>query len=146
MARKPTGNPVGPPKKHIAWEQFENFCSLQCTQSEMADMMHIDADTLRSRVKEHYGDDYSVIYKRLSSPGKCSLRRYQFLQAKKNCTMAIWLGKNWLDQKDSDKNDRTPPNDQYLSDLHELLKQNKELKDKLESLQQAADGIKPKAN
>lgn len=32
--------------------------------------------------------------------GKASLRRYQFKMAEKNPTMAIWLGKNWIDQSD----------------------------------------------
>ncbi len=101
MARKPTGKPAGRPIKPVDWTLFEDLCSLQCTQEEMADVMHCDQDTLRAKVKKNYGEDYSVIYKRFSSPGKISLRRYQFRQAERNATMSIWLGKQWLDQKDT---------------------------------------------
>ena len=33
--------------------------------------------------------------------GKIALRRYQLQQAEKNPTMAIWLGKQYLGQRDS---------------------------------------------
>ena len=35
--------------------------------------------------------------------GKVSLRRMQFLQARKSAAMAIWLGKQYLGQRDHDK-------------------------------------------
>jgi hypothetical protein len=63
-------------------------------------MFHINHETLTSRIKENYGEDYSQIYKRFSESGKCSLRRNQFVISKKNAGMAIWLGKVWLGQKD----------------------------------------------
>lgn len=103
MARKPTGNPVGRPQKEINWEEFEKLCELQCTQSEIAGFLKIHPETLSNRVGEHYGEDYSSIYKRYSEGGKCSLRRHQFLLSKKNSSMAIWLGKQWLGQKDISK-------------------------------------------
>jgi hypothetical protein len=43
---------------------------------------------------------FSDVYKKFSADGKKSLRRYQFELAEKNPTMAIWLGKNLLGQKD----------------------------------------------
>ena len=101
MARKPNGEPVGAPPKPINWEQFEQLCGLQCTQSEIASMLKVHANTLSDRTKEQYGEDYSTVYKRLSEGGKCSLRRNQFVLSKKSATMAIWLGKQWLDQKDN---------------------------------------------
>lgn len=101
MARKPTGKPVGRPEKPIDWSIFEELCSLQCTQQEMANVFHVDTETLQLRVEKQYGDKYPVIYKRYSDGGKCSLRRYQFKQAQTNATMAIWLGKQYLDQKEN---------------------------------------------
>lgn len=101
MARKPTGNPAGRPEKEIDWKQFEELCALQCIQDEIANILKVCGPTLAIKVKEYYGEDYLTIYKRYSDSGKCSLRRYQFVQSKKSATMAIWLGKNWLGQKDS---------------------------------------------
>lgn len=100
MARKPTGKPAGRPKKPIDWVQFEQLCALQCTQSEIASILCVNHETLSDRTKEHYGEDYSSVYKRCSESGKCSLRRNQFVISKKNASMAIWLGKIWLGQKD----------------------------------------------
>jgi hypothetical protein len=100
MARKPTGNPVGPPPKKVDWTLFEQLCAVQCTQTEIASMLKISVESLRSKSKANYGEEYCVIYKRYSETGKCSLRRNQFVMSAKNATMAIWLGKQWLGQKD----------------------------------------------
>ena len=42
-----------------------------------------------------------------SAPGKVSLRRFQYELARSNATMAIWLGKQWLGQKDLQVVDQT---------------------------------------
>jgi hypothetical protein len=101
MARKPTGKPVGPPEKIINWELFEQLCALQCTQSEICSMLKVNEDTLRKGCKDTFGEDYSALYKRNSECGKISVRRYQFVQAKTKPNMAIWLGKQWLGQKEN---------------------------------------------
>ena len=101
MARKPTGKPVGPPEKEINWELFEQLCALQCTQSEICSMLKVNEDTIRKKCKEKFGEDYSALYKRNSECGKISVRRYQFVQAKTKPNMAIWLGKQWLGQKEN---------------------------------------------
>jgi hypothetical protein len=120
MARKPTGNPIGPPPKEIDWKLFEQLCSFQCTQSEIASCLKIHIDTLRDRCAEQYGEEYSNVYKKYSEEGKCSLRRYQFVQAKTKPNMAIWLGKQWLSQKDT-FDAVAPSNDKMLGDiLHEV--------------------------
>jgi hypothetical protein len=95
-------HPGGRPRKEIDWEVFEKLCSMQCTQVEMASVLKVHIDTLRDRAEEYYGDSYSNIYAKYSSPGKASLRSAQFRLAQKNATMAIWLGKIWLGQRDND--------------------------------------------
>jgi hypothetical protein len=61
----------------------------------------VHVDTLRNKAKAHYEEeDFSTIYKKYTENGKSSLRRHQFLLSKKNAAMAIWLGKQWLGQKD----------------------------------------------
>jgi len=93
-------NPDGRPKKEIDWVQFEQLCGLKCTQSEIASMLRINVDTLCDRARERYEEDYSEVYKKYAESGNCSLRRNQFVLSKKNATMAIFLGKQWLGQRD----------------------------------------------
>ena len=124
MARKPTGNPTGRPQCEIDWKLFEDLCGLLCTQSEIASTLGVHNDTLRDRVLEEYGEDYSSTYKKYCETGKCSLRRNQVVLSKKNASMAIWLGKQWLGQKDHDDDDRRSksPNDELLDTQKQLIK------------------------
>jgi hypothetical protein len=102
LARKPTGNPTGRPEKEIDWNMFEQLCHIQCTQTEIASFFKIHHDTLADRVVKQYGDTYSSIYKRYADGGKMSLRRMQLKLAQKNAAMAIWLGKQYLGQRDKE--------------------------------------------
>lgn len=112
---------AGPPEKPIDWEQFEKLCGLQCTQSEIASMFKVDEDTIRDRVSKHYKEDYSVIYKRYSESGKCSLRRNQFKLTENNASMGIWLGKQWLDQKDTTEVSVSPETGKQFVDVMKQL-------------------------
>jgi hypothetical protein len=91
---------AGRPRKPIDWKLFEQLCHIQCTHSEIASFFHIVVDTLYDRAEEEYEDKFSSIYKRFSEGGKSSLRRNQFRMSEKNCSMAIWLGKQYLGQRD----------------------------------------------
>ena len=106
MGRKPTGNPVGPPVKEVDWTLFEQLCEVMCTQSEIASMLKVEPETLIKKIQQHYGTNYSETYKRFSESGKCSLRRNQFVHSETNTSMAIWLGKNWLNQVDKSDAER----------------------------------------
>lgn len=101
MARKPTGNPNGRPKKQIDNEQFKKLCELQCTKEEIAGFFDCGESKIESYCKEVYGETFQGIYKKLSATGKMCLRRYQFELAKHSATMAIFLGKQLLGQKDN---------------------------------------------
>jgi rhamnose utilization protein RhaD (predicted bifunctional aldolase and dehydrogenase) len=94
-------NPEGRPRKEIDWEQFQLLCELHCTQAEMAGIFRLHDDQFKIRVEEHYKEDYSEVYKRYSSNGKCSLRRKQVALSETNAAMAIWLGKQLLGQKEN---------------------------------------------
>lgn len=100
MARKPTGNPNGRPKKQIMPEQFEALCKIQCTEEEICSVLGIDEQTLINWCKETYGVTFSKIFKEKKLGGKASLRRMQWKLAEKNSTMSIWLGKQYLGQTD----------------------------------------------
>lgn len=94
-------NPEGRPRQEINWNLFEECCHLLCTQDEITALMKISDDQLRRRVEEHYKEDYATVYKRFSAGGKKSLRRHQYALSETNATMAIWLGKQLLGQKDN---------------------------------------------
>lgn len=99
--RGPKKGEGGRPKINIDFNEFEKLCGLQCTLVEIADWFKTTEDTIEARVKEHYGGKtFSEIYKKHSSKGKMSLRRNQFKLSQKNAAMAIWLGKQYLGQKD----------------------------------------------
>lgn len=92
---------MGRPKKEIDPEQFEKLCGLQCTLSEIACYFHCSEDTVERWCKRQYGITFADAYKKHSGSGKISLRRAQFRLAEKSAAMAIWLGKQYLNQRDS---------------------------------------------
>ena len=94
-------NKGGRPRKEIDQTEAERLCGIGCTQEEVADWFGVSADTVNVRVKEWGFDSFPDFYKRHFAKGKASLRREQFkLALKGNCTMLIWLGKQYLDQSD----------------------------------------------
>lgn len=88
------------PRKQIDQKQFENLCGLQCTREEICDWFEISDKTLDKWCNETYGYSFSVVFAQKRGKGKISLRRAQFRLAEKNATMAIWLGKQFLGQRD----------------------------------------------
>jgi len=88
------------PRVEINWVDFDKLCALQCTQVEIAEWFDCSIDTIARAVKREHKEGFAEYYKKKSSKGKISLRRYQWEMAKKNTTMAIWLGKQYLGQRD----------------------------------------------
>lgn len=94
-------NKGGRPIKQIDSKQFENLCGLQCTQEEIAAFFDCDADTVANWCKRTYGVGFSEVFSQKRGKGKISLRRAQWQLAENNATMAIFLGKQFLGQKDT---------------------------------------------
>jgi hypothetical protein len=92
---------TGRPRKEIDNKIFENLCGLQCTLEEIAGVFDCSADTIERWCKREYKQTFAEVYKKHSAKGKTSLRRTQFKLAEKSAAMAIFLGKNYLGQKDS---------------------------------------------
>lgn len=92
--------PGGRPKKQIDQKQFENLCGLQCTLEEICGWFNVTDKTLDGWCKRTYGSSFSDVFKEKRGAGKISLRRAQFRLAEKNAAMAIFLGKQYLGQKD----------------------------------------------
>lgn len=89
------------PRKEIDRKQFEMLCALQCTLLEICDALEVTDKTLDRWCKRTYGERFSEVFAKKRGKGKISLRRMQWQLAEKNATMAIWLGKQYLDQKDT---------------------------------------------
>lgn len=86
---------VGRPKFKIDYETVEKLAHIQCTQEEIANFLGCSRDTL---IRDK---DFATHYKKGLDGGKMSLRRIQFKLAEKNSSMAIFLGKQYLGQKDN---------------------------------------------
>ena len=89
-----------PAQDRIDKKQFENLCGLQCTLLEICDFFDVEDDTLNSWCKKTYGTTFSEVFKLKRGKGQISLRRMQWKLAEKNAAMAIFLGKQYLGQKD----------------------------------------------
>ena len=92
---------MGRPRKEVDWKQFDQLCAIQCTEEEIAAWFDMNLDTLNTRCKEEHGATFSDVYGQKRQAGKSSLRRKQYKAAMEgNPTMLIWLGKQYLKQKD----------------------------------------------
>lgn len=89
------------PRKEIDKKQFENLCALQCTHDEICAWFDVTVKTLESWCKRTYGDSFSKVFAQKRGKGKISLRRSQWQLAEKSASMAIWLGKQYLNQRDN---------------------------------------------
>ena len=89
------------PRKEIDQKQFENLCGLQCTLEEICGWVDVCSDTLETWCKRTYKRSFSEVFAQKRGAGKISLRRSQWRLAEKNATMAIFLGKQFLGQRDN---------------------------------------------
>lgn len=93
-------NKGGRPRKIIDKVLFEKLCSLQCTQEEILSVIDCDDKTLTRWCKDTYKLSFSEIFNIKRQNGKVSLRRTQWKLADENVAMAIWLGKQYLNQRE----------------------------------------------
>lgn len=110
-----------PAQDRIDKKIFENLCGLQCTLLEICDAFDVDDKTLNEWCKKNYGTTFSEVFKKKRGKGQISLRRMQWKLAEKNPSMAIFLGKQYLGQKDNIEVAHTD-----MSKVDELLKEIKE--------------------
>lgn len=81
------------PKKQIDEKQVERLAAIGCTNKEIAGLFGCCDDTLVNR--------FSDVLKRGRQNLKMSLRRFQYRSAQKGSVpMQIWMGKQYLGQRD----------------------------------------------
>ncbi len=92
----------GRKRKPIDLAELEKLCILQCTQEEIAAFFGVSVPTIELSRKR--SPEFKAIMENGYHKGKISVRRkqMQLLEAGSN-TMAVWLGKQLLGQRD--KND-----------------------------------------
>ena len=95
----------GRPKIIFDWDEFKKLCSIQCTLAEIASWFECSEDTIERRCVEEKKMLFADYFKKHAVGGKMSLRRAQFKAATAgNVTMLIWMGKQFLEQKDKQEN------------------------------------------
>lgn len=95
---KPNGRPpiLVPDVKTLA--AVRGLGSVMTTNAEAAYVLGVHDDTFRRFRQDH--PEVEAAWESGRAQGRVSLRRSQFRLAEKNATMAIFLGMNFLDQKD----------------------------------------------
>lgn len=101
-------NERGRPRKEFDQKSFSDLVGLGCTQEEICWFFRDDngkpanIDTLSRWCKRTYGCNFQEYFKKNGMMAlKIGLRRNQFALSKKSAAMAIFLGKNYLGQKDN---------------------------------------------
>jgi hypothetical protein len=96
------GEGGGRPRFEIDYEAVKKLAALQCTQVEVASFLGCHVNTLLKDEK------FMEIYKSGIDNGKMSLRRHQWKALEDgNTTMLVWLGKQYLGQRE--KNELSGP-------------------------------------
>lgn len=79
---------------------IESLGSIQCTRLEAAACLGVHQDTFDDFIRDH--QKARDMWEKAKESGKQSLRRWQFNVARKgNVAMLIWLGKQYLGQRDA---------------------------------------------
>lgn len=92
--------PVGRPKIEINLDELERLSALNCTMPELAAYFRVPLRTLEDRYTND--PDIRATINRGREVGKLSVRRkqMQIMNDMNSATMAIWLGKQLLGQRD----------------------------------------------
>lgn len=97
--KPPEKRSVGRPRFEFDLKQVQALATIQCTDDELGAVLGCSTDTIGRRKQED--PDFAEALKRGKEQGKVSLRRLQWKAAQNgNITMLIWLGKQFLGQRD----------------------------------------------
>lgn len=100
-------NKGGRPKKAVDFEKIDSLCAYHCTAEEIVEHLNlfdhdVSYDTVERRIKEKFKVTFAeYIQQKHLAHAKPKLRRIQWEMAEKNASMAIWLGKQYLGQKET---------------------------------------------
>lgn len=104
------------PLKVIDWNVVDKLCGIQATAEEIAQFLGIDADTLATACKREQNMTFSDYFSQKRGSGKVSLRRAQWQAAQDgNPALLIWLGKQYLGQKDKSAHEISGPDGRMIT-------------------------------
>ena len=113
---------MGLHKKQINWDLVELYVKSGCSQVKIAQSLFIDRDTLRDRVKEKYGMDYSAFSAALCSEGEILVEAQQFQKAMKGYWPALlWLGKIRCGQREPETTHHLAANQASIDQTHLIM-------------------------
>ncbi len=100
-------NKGGRPLKEIDKKLFEEICEYFEHKVWIAEALGVDEDTLHKWVLREYKMSFSQYLRQKKRLKDLEISKNQITLAKTNPTMAIWLGKQRLNQKENpnEKND-----------------------------------------
>lgn len=109
---------MGRPPKTIDWNIVEKKMEAGCNGIEIAGSLHISDDTFYIRFKEEYGKSFQDCSGLFHNGGKANLKFRQYAKAMEGSSqMLVWLGKQWLNQKDREEDKALSPNDASITQL-----------------------------
>ena len=124
---------MSPKPKELDWDKINLYLKAGSSQKKIAESLMIHPDTLRDRIKEKYGVEYSTYSSSLHSAGELLIEAKQLQKALEgNITMLVWLGKVKLGQREPDLISAIPPLQQDIDKDHLIM----ELKHKLAILEE----------
>lgn len=122
------------PRIEIDKEQFKKLCQIQCTLSEIASWFKCSEDTIERWCQREFKMHFAEAFKTYSADGKISLRRWQFRSAENgNVSMQIWLGKQYLGQKEVQDVQLVATTDETIRKMDEYFKRTGFKSDKVQS-------------
>lgn len=162
----------GRPVKLIDWEEVDEALRAGCKGTEIAASFDMHPNTFYERVVLEKGVSFTNYSREKAEEGNKELRKAQFNCAvkEKNITMQIWLGKHRLGQSEKDfkkelemkqkllefeiearkkldYHKSLSPNDDQVTQLLEMIKENQKMREEIEKLKdQIQNGPKPEAD
>ena len=103
----------------IVKTQFEKLCKMCCTEQDICDYFGVSHDTVVRWCHQEYDGTFHQVFKSLCGKGRARLRRIQWEQAESSPQMAIWLGKQYLNQTDRVENNNME-RVEFVSDVPSL--------------------------
>lgn len=123
------------PNKEIVLANVMYWMDLGATAQEIAGSHYVSVDTLDRRLKEFTGMSFADLREKVCGGAKLKLRNNQFKMSENNATMAIWLGKQWLGQKETTDVNLTTDNQRDFEAILKKFEQQQEAIKKEENVQ-----------
>lgn len=112
----------GRPEIDVDLSKLPALVRIQCTAEECASVLGCSVDTLDRRLQSEFGEGFAEYRKRYADEGRASLRRLQWRKANDgDRVMLIWLGKQYLNQKEPHLLQGDPDQPLVTKIVHEVV-------------------------